>query len=660
MAINRVSSILAADFGSVLTRVVLFDVVDGEYRLVAHASGRTTQGYPDDDLNVGLRRLLGTIRNVTGRQFYNQIGRVVTPEDRNRNGIDYFITTASAGRPIRAIVVGLVPEISISSAIRAMSGTYIETVAEFHLRDGYSEEDRLNAIILGRPDLIFVAGGTNDGAVTALKEILSVVELGLQIQDEDLRPPVLYAGNKALQGYITETFGDLTDVLMSSNVRPAMDREFFDSAQAALGKAYDEHRESHGVAFGTVGEMSSTGILPTAQSYSLIAEYYAQTRQANIVAMDIGSTSTVLVGSFNGQTNTQISTTKGLGQSAITLIDEVGEEAIAQWLPYYPAGSEIRNYALNKLSRPASIPMNLRDMFMEQAMIRTAMRQMVAEGRHHWKGVNPVGLLPHIDTIIVGGSALQGAGNAPYDMMMVADCLQPVGITEIKADRHGVIPAISAIARVQPDAAVQIMDGNSLEHLGTLFSLEGQATGLASDTVVAEMVFENIEDEDTGKPLSKEIPVNSLFSLPVPNTFELKLKITCKRGFRINGKRSLRITIYGTVLIDARGRTLNAPETVEARIALLPQWIADASDDPLMELPEDWAIDSSQDDDDDEIFTEDDDVDEAGQSTADDEALFADVGNGEDELAESEVDLDDLFADDEDADDLGSLRDLLD
>lgn len=114
-----VSSILAADFGSVRTRVVLIDVVDGEYRLVARESGQTTLGYPVDDLSVGLHQLLDHLEQVTGRRFYNQLGQIVTPEDENRTGVDLFITTASAGRPIRAVLVGLMPEISITSALRA-------------------------------------------------------------------------------------------------------------------------------------------------------------------------------------------------------------------------------------------------------------------------------------------------------------------------------------------------------------------------------------------------------------------------------------------------------------------------------------------------------------------------------------------------------------
>lgn len=639
MASNRVSSILTADFGSVQTRVVLFDVVEGEYRIVAHEQGRTTLGYPDNDLNVGLRRLLNNITQVTGRQFYNQIGRIVTPEDRQRNGVDYFITTASAGRPIRAIVVGLVPDISIASALRAISGTYVEIVAEFHLRDGYSDEDRLNAMILGRPDLIFITGGSNGGAVTALEGILRSVELGLKVQVPELRPSVLYAGNKDLQSIVNEVFSDLTDVLISDNIRPTMEQEVLDSAQLALDKAYDEHRETHGEAFASVSDMSSTGLIPTAQSYRLVADYFAKTSGGNVIAVDVGSTSSVLVASFNGQTNIQISTTKGLGQSAITLVDEVGEGAIASWLPYYPLGSEIRNYALNKLSRPASIPMDLRDMFMEQAMMRIIVREMVSAGRIAWKGVPVQGLMPSVNTIIVGGGALNGTGHPAYDMVMLADCIQPTGISEIKADRLGVIPSMSALARVQPDAVVQILDGNALEHLGTLISLDGHAT---REGIAAKLVI--VTDDESVK---YDLKIGEVLSLPLPHDFSLEIKINCQRGFKINGKSRLKLTLTGGtagIVIDARGRNLNPPETVAGRMRLLPQWMSSATEDDLIELPETWAIDENV------LITETESATIEAPLLADDVDIFAD------DIAE-DTDISDLFDDDGD-DDFDDLRNL--
>ncbi|MGB7338827.1 MAG: glutamate mutase L [Phototrophicaceae bacterium] len=663
MASSRVSSILAADFGSVQTRVVLFDVVEGEYRLVAHAAGRTTLGYPDDDLHVGLRRLLEEISAVSGRNFYNQVGRIVTPEDRSRNGVDYFITTASSGKPIRTIIVGLVPEVSISSALRATSGTYIDKVAEFHLRDGYSEEERLNAVIVGRPDLIFVTGGTDGGAVQALQGILDVIELGLRIQERELRPPILYAGNRALQAYITERFSDLTDVIMSDNIRPTIDQESIDAAQVALGKAFDDHNETQGIAFSTVGEMSSTGLLPTAESYRLVADYLAKTRRANVMIADVGSTSTILVSAFNGDTNAHISTTKGLGQSALTLLNDVGEAAIAEWLPYYPIGSEIRNYMMNKVARPASIPMDLREMFMEQAMMRAALRQMVATNRAAWQGVNPMGTLPPVDLIVVGGGALNGTGNPAYDIMLIADSLQPTGITEIKADRHGIIPAMSAIARTQPDAMVQLIDGDNLEHLGSLINLTGSS---GRDGIAAKLVI--ITDDE---PFKYDLRVGEYLSLPLPQSFSLAIKIRCQGNFRVNGKRNLNVTLNGGtagIIIDGRGRPLAPIGTVEERMQILPNWIASATDTEAFDLPDEWRLNPNN-----EL--------EAVQlrRTQEMKALFEPIGDEADgdsfddsnlealDITGSDVDLDDLFGDDadhqepeEDDDDLDSLRGLFD
>lgn len=646
MASDRISSILAADFGSVKTRVVLFDVVDGEYRLVAHAGGRTTLGYPDDDLSVGLRRLLTDITGFTGREFYNQMGRVVTPEDRSRNGVDYFITTASAGRPIRAILVGLVPEISITSALRAMSGTYIEMVSQFHLRDGMSEHERLNAIMLGRPDIIFVAGGTDGGAFTALEEILDVVELGLRVQEESLRPMIVFAGNNSLHNYMEHRFGELTQVLISENIRPDMRHEVLDHAQAVLAEAFDTHRETHGLAFSSVGDMSSTGLLPTAQSYNVITEYYARTGGKNVISLDMGSTSTILSASFDGETSTQIDTGIGLGQSAITLLDATGKESIADWLPFYPEAGEIRNYAMNKLSRPASVPMALRDMFIEQAFMRAGIRHMVRSARKNWKNVKPAGLLPPVDLVVIGGGAMNGPGHGGYEMMLIADCLQPTGITEIKADRYGVIPPLNAIARSQPDAAVHIMDGDSLEHVGTLISLEGRSNreGIAAKLTITL----------DGEPAKIDLKIGEILRLDVPRTFELQIRINCQRNFRVAGKRRLKLTLHGGtggIMIDARGRSLDAPDSVEKRMELLPKWIMESTDEELPELPEEWAITQEEPEQDIDIFAIAEEEAEPEPTKKEAKAVPAEKS---DLFEDSEVD---LFAEDESGSDTGSNDD---
>src|SRR5262245_55843642 len=136
MAANRSGSILAADFGSVYTRAVLIDVVDGMYRLVARGESRTTSGYPIEDVSVGLDRALVQLSEVTGRRLVGEDGRIITPEKADRAGVDFFVATASLGKPLQTVMVGLVPDVSIASGLRAASGTYISVAETISLYDG--------------------------------------------------------------------------------------------------------------------------------------------------------------------------------------------------------------------------------------------------------------------------------------------------------------------------------------------------------------------------------------------------------------------------------------------------------------------------------------------------------------------------------------------
>ncbi|MCA9890152.1 MAG: glutamate mutase L, partial [Anaerolineae bacterium] len=120
---ERSGSILAADFGSVTTRLVLVDVVEGAYRLVARAGGPSTVGFPIDDASIGLRRLVDEIGKRAGRTFYDTGGEMVIPEGMDRTGVEAFVTTATAGRPMRVAIVGLVEDVSVASARRVLSSS---------------------------------------------------------------------------------------------------------------------------------------------------------------------------------------------------------------------------------------------------------------------------------------------------------------------------------------------------------------------------------------------------------------------------------------------------------------------------------------------------------------------------------------------------------
>lgn len=580
---SQQGSILAADFGSVTTRTLLIDVVDGEYRVVARGAGRTTVGYPKNDVSIGLQRIVQGVMGVEDRVLFDDNLHVITPENADREGVDYFITTASAGRPMRVAIIGLMPDVSIATALRAMSGTYIKVVATLSLLDEMDEEERLNAITLSRPDLIFITGGTDGGATDSLAELLRLVQLALMLTDKILRPAVLYAGNAALQAQVQEMFSSLTHVFVADNIRPTMQQEKLESVLLELGRAFDDYKERHSTSFAEIN--STTGLLPTAQSYGVIAAYFARLMGTNVMAADMGAANSILVGVFHGQANTYIDTTLGLGNSARSLLANVGVQAIQRWLPFDVTERELTNYALNKTLRPATIPMNLREMYIEHALLRAGLRQMLLRARPEWRGVPPDGALPDVGLILAGGAPLTGTGVPFFDMLLIADALQPTGVTQIKTDPHGLIPALGAMAQIRPEVVVQLLaNDRNLVQLGTLINLSGE---IQPDSPIANL---KVMAED-GQTVQTKIIGGHLLSLPLPISETLSLQIDCGRGVSIGGQRRLKLQVSGGaagILIDARGRPLALPQRVRQRAAMMPQWVHEATDDPLQAIPAEW------------------------------------------------------------------------
>jgi hypothetical protein len=584
MTSPRTSSILAADFGSVTTRVVLFDVVDGEYRIVARRETPSTASAPYDDVNVAFRRMLRDMNSAMQRTFTDKDGKLIIPEGADRSGVDLFVSTASVGRPMRAVMVNILAEGSHLSALRAISASYVDVVAVMTLADSPDQQDQLNTILLSRPDIVFFAGGTNGGPTNALIRLANSLKLALEVMDASIRPTIIYAGNNKVAAQIEEMLKEYTTVYVANNVMPSFGVESPESALAEVGKAYDLYKERYGEGFKEIGSTSATGVLPTAQTYELIAQYFAEVTNGNVLVADMGSSSTVLFSVINKQLNIRISTAHGLGHSAKTMLDTIGVDAVRHWLPMYISDSEITHYALNKTLRPATVPMTLRDAYLEHGFLRAGLRHLVESTSQAWADTED-GVLPSIHTIIAGGAALTKTGKAGYNLLLIADTLQPSGVTLVYADAYGIVPAIGSLARVNTLAAVQLLDGGNLDLLGTLISLNGTAR---ADRNAAKMTIKT-----GGEKIDYELKGGQVLFLPIPLGYTIELNLRCQNGMSVDGKSRIKLTVQGGsagVLIDGRGRTFDAGNTVEERAASLPRWIHAATDDPLQEIPAEWLV----------------------------------------------------------------------
>lgn len=585
-----VGSILAVDFGNVNTRAILIDLVEGAYTEVASAHEPTTAGFPYYDIGIGLNRVARQIGQLTGRQMVGTDGKLIQPEQPDRSGVDMFVATASIGRPLRTVVVGLMPEISVASALRAASGTYVNILDTITLEDARTPQQTLNEIVLARPDLIFLTGGTDDGAKQAVLDLSRIVRLAAGVM-RGHEPLILFAGNAALHDDISRLFEGVADVFFTENVRPTIGVERLDAAQLELALAFNTLAGQRGIGFNTVGQMTRLGVLPNAQSYHTIAEYFgkqAASKQGVLIA-DIGASSSTLSAYADGRVSTSIRTDIGLGTSASSLLEVVGVKAVQAWLPFVSYDDEIRDYVLNKTLRPGLAPDTLRGMYLEHGLLRAGLRALLAAARPAWTPDtahdDPREPLPPMERIIGAGAGLVNTGRPGLTAMLMLDALEPRGVTRLQVDSSGLIPALGALARLNPAAAVQLADG--IENLGTAISLNGKPrAGRKAAAVKIKLA--------NGTTERRSVEGGSLFIYKLDPGVTAEVSVSAGRGLNIGGKKKVKLTVEGGaagIIIDARGRPLALGDSAQELAAQLPAWYAQVTGDPIREVAMGWLED---------------------------------------------------------------------
>ena len=584
------NSILAVDFGNVHTRALLIDLVDGVYQLVAEAEERTTGSFPVSDVGVSFRRAIAQLSANTGRRFVQQSGALITPEQPDRSGVDAFIATASIGRPLRTVLMGLTANMSIASAQRAAAGTYVDIVDVISLDDTRTPEQQLNAMIAAKPDLVFITGGTENGARDPVLARAQIARMALHLLHS--HASVLYAGNSALEPQIRAMFENVATVLIADNVRPALDSESLETAQKQLATAFDSFTEQRGIGFDEIGSISRVGVLPTAQSYHAIVSYLGKTtKTGGVLAVDIGSAVSTMSVSLKDVSATTIRTDIGLGHSAHSLVNALGLDAVRKWLPFYASDNEILAYALNKTLRPASIPEDYRSLFLEYALLRAALTGLLRAGRPTWTPNQAVDdldqPLPPFERIIGAGAALTGTGRPALTAMLLLDALQPVGVVNLQVDANALVPALGALARVNPEAVVQVLDAGGVQDLCTCVNLSGNPRKGRPAVQVTVTTAQGQSEKFT-------IQGGDLWVYPLSIGVRATMRISVAgRGLSIGGRSRLKLDVDGGmagIIIDARGRPLPLATNLKALSVQVPEWYAQATSEPIFEIPAEWLV----------------------------------------------------------------------
>ena len=436
---TEVSSILAIDIGSVNTQAVLIALVEGSYRFVARAQSPTTQEEPWADVAIGVRHAIEQLQRMSARPLLSDDGNVISPEHDDGSGADLCVITSSAAQPLRLVLAGLVGELSLDSVRRASAGTYssVEDVISLLGTGRKSDEMRAKSILAVQPDAVCIAGGTDGGSTTPVLNLVESVALGASLIEPLARPAIVYAGNSALRARVKEIVGnDISLVAVEGNVRPGLGAEDLGPLQAELDALHASTKLSKVNGLNACAAWSSIPIMSTARSFGNMVRYLSMIGdpRAGVLGVDVGASSTMVGAAFNGKLRLTVRSDIGSAYGGSRLLSEAKIANIARWLPFQIHPTDLEAFVIDKELRPLTIPADGRELLIEQALAREAIRSIAKLAQPSWRRLAPHGrgsARPLFERIVGAGAVIAKATRPGQAALVLLDALEPIGVFEL-------------------------------------------------------------------------------------------------------------------------------------------------------------------------------------------------------------------------------------
>jgi hypothetical protein len=571
-------SLLAVDVGTVSTRAALFDVVEGHFRFIASGHAPSTAAAPLKDLSEGVRQAIENLQIITGRKFLGENQRLVMPANEGR-GVDTFAATFSAGPALKTVVVGLLDEFSVESAQRLARTIYACVVDTIGLNDKRKPEQQIDTLMRLRPDLILVAGGTDNGATHSVQNLIETIGLACYILPAENHPALLFAGNKNLAEEIKTSLQSLTSYLsISPNIRPDLETEDLQPAENALAKLYTQIRRGQMSGVDELNAWAGNTLMPTAYAEGRIIRFLSQVYDSSkgILGVDLGASAATVAAAFGGELTLGVYPQLGLGEGLANLLHFTSLNEILKWIPLDIPAETVRDYLYQKSIYPGTLPATPEDLAIEQALARqtlyVAFTSLAKDFPHQVRRAFPA-LTPYFEPILACGSVITRAPTLGQSLLILLDGIQPVGITTMILDQNNLLPALGAAASRNSILPIQILESGAFLGLATVvapYTSAQPGTPILSGRLVYQNGNESRVDVKQG--------ALEVFPLPVGQSGRLYLQPVHHTdiGFGPGHTSEGGIPVTGTALglvIDARGRPLCLPAEAARRRDIVKKWL---------------------------------------------------------------------------------------
>lgn len=596
---SPVSSILVADCGTVYTKVSLLGLVEGQYRLMARKEAPTTIASPYQDVTKGILQALSAIEFVTGRRFIVN-NQLITPEQPDGDGVDVLVVTASAGGPMRMMVLGAVNAAREQLVAQAVAGLYAEphsmpspsflatsapspepvavgaaarggTSAWTSERVALEWQRQVETFHEIQPNVALIVGMAEPPAGPApLQEacqlLINAAQETARQGMEEQSCAVIYAG--AAQ-YVEAVQGMLRDVVQVKRTDPLTSQADLAPVSMAAGEIYEKDVLSLIPGYKRLCEWSATSPVVTANSISSLVRFLAQHYLMNVTAVDIGASTTILMqAGENGDFIPMVNSGAGVGSALGNILQRVGLQRIERWLPFAITEDELRQYVVNRSLHTQALPTTVRDLQIGYAFAREALILTVEAANERGFG------WIHPDLILGTGGILSHAPKYGQAALVLLDALQPQGVTSLVLDRSMLIPQLGAVATIAPVAAVQVNENDAVTmRLGTCVVPYG-------DIPQGEVALRVGVEYTSGRQVTVDVRGGSIEVIPLRPGEQALLSLfpspTVDVGLGSGERAKAAEEIDGGLvglIIDARGRPLVLPENSRERQARLLQWM---------------------------------------------------------------------------------------
>jgi len=585
---ENINIILATDCGSTTTKAILIQKIDGVYRLTHRGEAPTTVEAPFEDVTRGVINAIIELEELSGRKILN--GEKIIRPSKNKDGIDTYISTSSAGGGLQMMVGGVVKNMTGQSAERAALGAGAIVMDVLASNDGRQYHEKVERIRQLRPDMILLSGGIDGGTIT------HVVELAEVILNANPRPrlgtsyklPVIYAGNKDAQSEINSRLSDITDLTSVSNIRPKLETENLGPSRDKIHDLFMEHVMAQAPGYKKLIDMTDAPIMPTPGAVGEIIKKISEKDNINVIGVDIGGATTDVFSVFDGEFNRTVSANLGMSYSICNVLTEAEYNNVLRWLPFLLDEKELTNRISNKMIRPTTVPQTLEDLKIEQAIAREALRlsfiqhksfavtlqgiqkqRTISDAFEQGMSGETIVDMMSLDLLVGSGGVLSHAPNRNQAFRMLIDAFLPEGITEIAVDSIFMMPQLGVLSTVNEDAAVEVFNRDCLIKLGTCIAPVGI---LKEGKSILSYKIKYGSKVINGKINSGELKLLEISESDVSIEIRPNQEIDIGNGLGNDYTGTITGGVVG-IIFDARGRNpFNIPTDKKERIKTINLW----------------------------------------------------------------------------------------